>query len=229
MDGVLDRPIWEEKKWTQFLVIPLPMKGNLRRCQNYRTISLEIHPSKMLLRVILERLKTKADELLAALKTDDIDHFAGSNIDLLDQDLTNKLMQSTGSFGMEVSTDKKYKLYNALVVSVLLYSCEIWILLVATERKIQAFEIKCMGRPLGITCREHKKNEYVRKDVHHNITWPAATTLSNCQETQAAVVRPGDMTRQPAKDSPAGHSVRRTLSRKTEKVLTGQHCRMDFG
>ncbi|CAH1266623.1 Hypp3444 [Branchiostoma lanceolatum] len=65
----LCRKIWEEKKWpkewTQSLVIPLPKKGNLRQCQNYRTISLISHPSKILLRVILKRLKTKAKELLA--------------------------------------------------------------------------------------------------------------------------------------------------------------------
>jgi len=46
-------------------VIPLPKKGNLRKCQNYRTISLISHPSKVLLKVILRRLKSKAAEFLA--------------------------------------------------------------------------------------------------------------------------------------------------------------------
>ena len=35
------------------LVIPLPKKGNLKQCQNYRTISLISHPSKIMLRLIL--------------------------------------------------------------------------------------------------------------------------------------------------------------------------------
>ena len=44
---------------------PLPKKGNLKQYQNYRTISLISHPSKIMLRIILNRLKTKAEELLA--------------------------------------------------------------------------------------------------------------------------------------------------------------------
>ena len=48
------KKIWETKEWpkewTQSLVIPVPKKGNLEQCQNYRTIS---HPSEIMLRVIL--------------------------------------------------------------------------------------------------------------------------------------------------------------------------------
>ncbi|GFR65860.1 endonuclease-reverse transcriptase [Elysia marginata] len=61
--------IWNEKKlsteWTKSLVVPLPKKGNLRLCNNYRTISLISHPSKVMLRVILNRLKPKAEEIFA--------------------------------------------------------------------------------------------------------------------------------------------------------------------
>ena len=53
------------EEWTQLLVIPLPKKGNVKQCQNYCTISLISHPSKIMLRVILNRLKAKAEELLA--------------------------------------------------------------------------------------------------------------------------------------------------------------------
>ena len=63
------KKIWKQKKWpkewTKSLVIPLPKKGNLKQCQNYRTISLISHPSKVMLRVILNRLKSKAEELLS--------------------------------------------------------------------------------------------------------------------------------------------------------------------
>ena len=61
--------IWETKqwpqKWTQSLVIPIPKKGNSRQCQNYRTISLICHASKVLLRIILNRLKSKAEEVIS--------------------------------------------------------------------------------------------------------------------------------------------------------------------
>ena len=43
--------------WTQSLIITLPKKGNLQQCKNYRTISLICHPSKVLLKVLLNRLK----------------------------------------------------------------------------------------------------------------------------------------------------------------------------
>ena len=46
--------------WTQSLVITLPKKGNLQQCQNYRTISLISHPSKDMLKIILNRLKPQA-------------------------------------------------------------------------------------------------------------------------------------------------------------------------
>ena len=38
---------------------------NLKQCQNYHIFSLTGHPSKIMLRVILNRLKAKAEELLA--------------------------------------------------------------------------------------------------------------------------------------------------------------------
>ena len=40
--------------WTQSLVITLPKKGNLQQCQNYRTISLISHPSKVMLKILRE-------------------------------------------------------------------------------------------------------------------------------------------------------------------------------
>ena len=57
------------KEWTQSLVIPLPKKVNLKQYQNYRTISLINHPSKIMFRAILDRLKAKAEELLAEEQT----------------------------------------------------------------------------------------------------------------------------------------------------------------
>ena len=57
------------KEWTQSLVIPLPKKDHLKQCKNYHTISLISHPSKIMLWVVLNRLKAKAEELLAENQT----------------------------------------------------------------------------------------------------------------------------------------------------------------
>ena len=54
--------------WTQSLIITLPKKGNLKLCQNYRTISLICHSSKAMLR-ILNRLKPQAEEEQAGYRT----------------------------------------------------------------------------------------------------------------------------------------------------------------
>ena len=51
--------------WTQSLIITLPRKGNLQLCQNYRTISLISHSSKVMLKVILNRRKPQAAEIIA--------------------------------------------------------------------------------------------------------------------------------------------------------------------
>ena len=53
--------IWQTGEWptlwTQSLVITFPKKGNLQQCQNYRTISLISHQSKVMLKITLNRLK----------------------------------------------------------------------------------------------------------------------------------------------------------------------------
>ena len=41
-----------------------PKRGNLQLCQSYRTISLISHLSKVMLKVILNRLKLQAEEII---------------------------------------------------------------------------------------------------------------------------------------------------------------------
>ena len=43
--------------WTQSLIICIHKKGNIHKCENYRTISLISHMSKIMLKVILRRLQ----------------------------------------------------------------------------------------------------------------------------------------------------------------------------
>ena len=52
--------IWETgewpEEWTSSTFIPLPKKGDLKQCANYRTIALVSHASKIFLWIILERI-----------------------------------------------------------------------------------------------------------------------------------------------------------------------------
>ena len=57
------KKIWKTGEWpttwTQSLVITLPRIDDLQLCQNYRTISLISHRSKVMLKIILDRLQQK--------------------------------------------------------------------------------------------------------------------------------------------------------------------------
>ena len=65
---IICNKIWQTGEWptpwTQSLIITLPKKGNLQLCQNYRTISLISHPSKVMLRILLNRLKPQAEVII---------------------------------------------------------------------------------------------------------------------------------------------------------------------
>jgi len=61
--------IWETgtwpRQWCRSVMIPIPKKGDLRKCTNYRTISLISHPSKVMLRIILNRLTPGVERILS--------------------------------------------------------------------------------------------------------------------------------------------------------------------
>jgi len=55
--------IWETgewpEEWTFSTIIPLPKKVDLKKCENYRTIVLVSHASKILLWIILGGIPTR--------------------------------------------------------------------------------------------------------------------------------------------------------------------------
>ena len=69
LDYFYCQKIWETgqwpTQWAQSSMITVPKKGNLQRCNNYRTISLISHPSKVMLRIILNRLRPQAEKIIA--------------------------------------------------------------------------------------------------------------------------------------------------------------------
>ena len=62
--SIICNMIWETGEWptpwTMSMIITLPRKGNLQICNNYCTISLISHPSKVILKALLNRLKPQA-------------------------------------------------------------------------------------------------------------------------------------------------------------------------
>jgi len=61
--------VWREvqivTEWTRSVLITIPKKGDLAKCNNYRTISLMNHMSKVLMSVLLERLKAQMETRLS--------------------------------------------------------------------------------------------------------------------------------------------------------------------
>jgi len=65
----LCQQIWEStlwpQEWCRSIFLPLPKKGDMRLFSNYRTIALIPHASKILLRIIQDRLATYIERELA--------------------------------------------------------------------------------------------------------------------------------------------------------------------
>lgn len=60
---------WHEgtipEEWSKSILVPIPKKGDLSQCHNYRTISLINHTGKVFLTVLLNRLKPLLDPYLS--------------------------------------------------------------------------------------------------------------------------------------------------------------------
>ena len=52
--------------WTQSLVVTIQKKDNLQQWQNYWMISLISHPSEVMLKILLKRLKQQAENIITA-------------------------------------------------------------------------------------------------------------------------------------------------------------------
>ena len=50
-------------------------------------------------------------------------------------------------------------------MSIFLFACESWTLTADTERRIQAMEMRCLRKLLGITYRDHISNEEVEREL----------------------------------------------------------------
>ena len=79
-----------------------------------------------------------------------------------------------------ISFRSKHRLYKSLVCSIFLYGCESWTLLAEEERRIQAFENKCLRRLLRISYKDHKTNDFV---------WDSVSGLAGPQEPLLSIVK----------------------------------------
>ena len=64
-----------------------------------------------------------------------------------------------------ISRKTKLRLLRALVISIFLYACESWTLTADLQKRIQAVEMRCYRRLLGISYRDHITNEEVMRTI----------------------------------------------------------------
>ena len=57
------------------------------------------------------------------------------------------------------------EMMHSLVISIFLYACESWTLTAELEKSTQAFEMRCFGRLLDISYKDHVTNEDVRREI----------------------------------------------------------------
>ena len=59
-------------------------------------------------------------------------------------------------FIKNIAISSKIRLMRSLAMSIFLYACETWTITVDTERRIQALEMRCFHKLLGILYRDNK-------------------------------------------------------------------------
>ena len=58
-----------------------------------------------------------------------------------------------------ITISSKIRLMRSLAMTIFLYSCETWTITADIERRIQALEMRCFRKLLGISYRDHITNE----------------------------------------------------------------------
>ena len=93
------------------------------------------------------------------------------------QEILSRIAQTIGALtklktiwkDKNVALSSKIRMMRSLVISIFLYACETWTLTAELERKIQATEMRCCRRLLGISYRDHVTNEEVRNRIRQAI------------------------------------------------------------
>ena len=70
---------------------------------------------------------------------------------------------------VQVCAQLKIRLMCSLAMSIFLYACETWTITADTERRIQALEMRCLHKLLGISYRDHITNEEVKARIGNAI------------------------------------------------------------
>ena len=113
-------------------------------------------------------------------KLDEVDSFKYLGAVVTDQgskpEVLSRIAQTTSLARLKtiwsdkhISLSSKIRLMRSLVISVLLYACETWTLTADILKKLQATEMRCFRKLLGISYRDHITNDAVRDRIRQAI------------------------------------------------------------
>ena len=68
-----------------------------------------------------------------------------------------------------ISLSSKVQLMRSLVTSISLHACESWTLTAGLQRRLQAMEMRCYGKILRISYKDHVTNEEVRAKIQQAV------------------------------------------------------------
>ena len=114
-------------------------------------------------------------------KLDEVDSFKYLGAVVTDQgskpEVLSRIAQTTAALARlktiwsdkHISLSSKIRLMRSLVISVLLCACETWTLTADILKKLQATEMRCFRKLLGISYRDHITNDAVRDRIRQAI------------------------------------------------------------
>ena len=112
--------------------------------------------------------------ILDGNEVDYVDNFVflGSSLPSTSGDVKRRISLAASAFGRlrttvwnrrDISIKLKSRLYNALILPIAIYASETWTLKNEDVRRLLVFEMRCLRAILGISRKERKTNEFVRK------------------------------------------------------------------
>ena len=125
-----------------------------------------------------------------------------------------------------ISIRTKIRLLRAIVISTALYGCEAWTLSAELEKRIQAFEFRCLRRILKVPYTEHRTNVSIREEI---------TSIIGLHDPLLTIVKKRKMQFYGHKNiagnlattHPAGVSGWQTGKRKAPYHMVEKHSRLD--
>ena len=71
----------------------------------------------------------------------------------------------------DITLPTKVRLVKAMVFPVVMYECESWTIKKAEQRRIDAFELWCWRRLLGVSWTARRSNHSILKEISPDVHW----------------------------------------------------------